>query len=180
MQKQSLIKRLVYTAAFAALCCIATWLLVIPLPHGYFNVGDVFVLLAGWCLGPLFGGLAAGLGGALADVFSGYALYAPVTLIVKALMSMTAYYLYRLLKKCIEKQSLDFLPRAISAIVAEVLMVLGYFTFEAILYGIAGGAAGLLGNTMQGMICVFGGVTLVLAMRAIPFFKKYFPLLWGR
>ena len=91
MQKLSLIKRLVYTATFAALCCIATWLLVIPLPYGYFNVGDVFVLLAGWCLGPLYGGLAAGLGCALADVFSGYALYAPATLIIKSLMGVIAY-----------------------------------------------------------------------------------------
>ena len=178
MQKQSLIKRLVYTAAFAALCCIATWLLVIPLPYGYFNVGDAFVLLAGWCLGPLYGGLAAGLGSTLADVFSGYALYAPATLIIKTLVAITSYYVYRLMKKCIRKEGLDFAPRAIAAIVAEVLMVLGYFTFEAILYGIAGGAAGLLGNTMQGMICAFGGVTLVLAIRAIPFFQKYFPLLW--
>ena len=180
MQKQSFIKRLVYTAAFAALCCIAMWLLVIPLPYGYFNVGDVFVLLAGWCLGPLFGGLAAGLGSALADVFSGYALYAPATLVIKALMSVLAYYVYRLMKKCVGKPSLDFLPRVVAAIAAEVVMVLGYFAFDAILYGLAGGAAGLFGNTMQGTICAVGGVTLVLAMRAIPFFKKYFPLLWEK
>ena len=58
---RSAAKRLAFTALFAALCCVGTMFIVIPLPHGYFNAGDVFVLLAGWCMGPVFGGIAAGL-----------------------------------------------------------------------------------------------------------------------
>lgn len=51
----SVAKRLAFSAVFAALCCVATVVIVVPLPYGYFNLGDVFVLLAGWCLGPLYG-----------------------------------------------------------------------------------------------------------------------------
>ena len=56
---RSAAKRLAFTALFAALCCVGTMFIVIPLPHGYFNAGDVFVLLAGWCMGPVFGSVAA-------------------------------------------------------------------------------------------------------------------------
>lgn len=76
----SLAKHLSFTAVLAALCCVSTVFFVVPLPaSGYFNMGDVFVLLSGWLLGPLYGAAAAGLGTMLADVVGGYASYAPAT-----------------------------------------------------------------------------------------------------
>lgn len=61
---RSAAKRLAFTALFAALCCVGTMFIVIPLPHGYFNAGDVFVLLAGWCMGPCSAALRRGLAAA--------------------------------------------------------------------------------------------------------------------
>ena len=52
-------RNLIYTAVFAALCCVATLCIAIPLPYGYVNAGDIFVLLSGVCLGPILGGIAA-------------------------------------------------------------------------------------------------------------------------
>ena len=75
----SLTKKLAFAALFATLCCVATLIVSVPLPNGYFNTGDVFVLLSGWCLGPIYGAAAAAVGSALADVWSGFALYAPAT-----------------------------------------------------------------------------------------------------
>lgn len=49
------------------------------------------VLLCGWLLGPIYGTIAAGLGPALADIFSGYVVYAPATFVIKALMALVAY-----------------------------------------------------------------------------------------
>ena len=75
------IKRLVFAALFAALACAATFI-HIPVPsmtNGYVNLGDCFVLLAGFCLGPVYGGLAGGIGSALTDLLGGYFLYAPAT-----------------------------------------------------------------------------------------------------
>lgn len=88
MNHQSL-RRLVLSALFAALACIAT--LVIQLhvsPNGYINLGDCIVLLCGWLLSPAYGAAAAGIGSAMADILSGYAYYAPATLVVKALMAL--------------------------------------------------------------------------------------------
>lgn len=71
------IRTLVLAALFAALACVATMVIQIPSPmNGYVNLGDCFVLLAGWVLGPVYGSLAAGIGSALADMFTGYMHYA--------------------------------------------------------------------------------------------------------
>ena len=48
-----------------------------------------------------------------------------------------------------------------AAVVGEALMVLGYFLFETALYGVAGGAASLIGNALQGTFGVVCSVLLV-------------------
>ena len=74
---------MIFTALFAALACVATMVITIPTPTGGFvHLGDGIALLCGWLLGPLFGGVAAALGGMLADLFSGYPLYAPATFLI--------------------------------------------------------------------------------------------------
>ena len=61
-------RKIVMTAMFAALCCVATMIIKIPSPlKGYLNLGDCIVLLSGFMLSPLYGFLAAGIGSALAD-----------------------------------------------------------------------------------------------------------------
>ncbi len=171
------VKTIAFTAVFAALCFVATMVIIIPLPNGYVNLGDVFVLLSGWCLGPVFGPIAAGIGSMIADIVSGYAMYAPVTFVVKALVSLCAYLVWYLFKSVIKNNKLDFLNRLISAIVGEIVMIAGYFLYESILYGFAGGALALLGNTLQGACCAVVGVLLVVAITNIKYFNKIFPRL---
>ena len=174
----SLSKQLSFTAVFSALCCVSTLVFTVPLPaSGYFNTGDVFVLLSAWFLGPIFGAVAAGIGSALADVFSGFALYAPATLIIKACMAFISYMVWAFFKKIIKKDAVDFLPRALSAILAEFIMVAGYFTFECVLYGLAGGAANILGNTLQGACCLCLATALCTSLYPIKPLQRTFPFL---
>ncbi len=172
----SLAKRLTFTAVFAALCCVSTMLISIPLPYGYFNTGDVFVLLSGWFLGPLYGGVAAALGSALADLLSPYALYAPATFFIKGFDAALAWLVAWSVKKALTKETLDFITRIASAIAGELLMVLGYFLFESVLYGLAGGVATLVGNSMQGICCGVIAVLLFAALYPIPSVRKFFDL----
>ena len=61
-------KNLVFAALLAAVTCVATLVIHTPSPlNGYINLGDCFVLLSGWLLGPVYGFLAAGIGSGLAD-----------------------------------------------------------------------------------------------------------------
>ena len=55
------IRKLVLAALLAALVCVATMVVQIPSPmQGYVNLGDCFVLLSGWLLGPWYGFAAGG------------------------------------------------------------------------------------------------------------------------
>ena len=151
-------KKLVMAALLAALCCVATMIIKIPSPlKGYLNLGDCVVLLAGWLLSPLYGFLAAGVGSALADVFSGYVTYAPATFIIKGLMALIAYFGFKILK-----DKIGNLPsRIVSGIVAEVIMVLGYFVFEGFLYGFGPSVVNIPANGVQGIAGLILGCILV-------------------
>ena len=51
------IRTMVMAAVLAALACVATMVVQIPSPmNGFVNLGDCFVLLSGWLLGPWWGG----------------------------------------------------------------------------------------------------------------------------
>lgn len=64
-------------AVLAALTCVATMVVQIPMPltKGYVNLGDVLVLTSAWILGSPWGIAAAGIGSAMADLLTGYAYY---------------------------------------------------------------------------------------------------------
>ncbi len=148
------LKRIVISAMLAALTCVATMVIKIPIPatNGYINLGDCMVLLSGWLLGGAYGTAAAGLGSMLADILLGYMTYAPGTFVIKGLMAFVAFTFYRTLG-----ERHGFLARLISSVLAEAVMVFGYFVFEATLlgYGI-GAAASIPANVMQGV----GGVVI--------------------
>lgn len=155
-------KRLVIAAMFAALVCVATMIIKIPSPlKGYLNLGDGIVLLAGWMLSPAYGLLAAGIGSAMADIFSGYAMYAPATFVIKGAMALTAFFGVRLLRRTCS----DLTARIISGITAEILMILGYFLFEGFLYGFLPATVNIPANAVQGAAGLIIGVLLIKAFQ---------------
>ena len=151
-------QRIVMAALLAALTCVATMIIKIPSPlKGYLNLGDCVVLLAGWMLSPTYGFLAAGLGSALADTFSGYVTYVPATFVIKGLMALIAFYGFKLLHSKLGNIS----SRIISGIVAEVVMVAGYFIFEGFLYGFGPSLVNIPANVIQGIAGLIIGTLLV-------------------
>ena len=151
-------KRIVTASMLAALCCVATMIIKIPSPlKGYINLGDCVVLLSGWLLSPLYGFLAAGIGSALADVFSGYITYAPATFVIKGLMAIIAYFGFRLLHKRLG----SFSSRIISGTLSEIIMILGYFIFEGVLYGFIPSLVNIPANAVQGVAGLIIGTILI-------------------
>ena len=155
---QNKTQKLVLSALLASLVCVATMLIKIPSPlKGYLNLGDCVVLLSGWVLSPAYGFLTAGIGSALADIFSGYVIYAPATFVIKGLMALTACFVFRL----ITKKTKSTISRIISGTLAEILMVGGYFLFEGFLYGFLPSLVNIPANAMQGVFGLILGILLV-------------------
>ena len=150
-------RKIVLASMFATLCCVATMIIKIPSPlKGYLNLGDCVVLLAGYTLSPMYGFFAAGIGSALADIFSGYVIYAPATFIIKGVMALIGYYVTKLLQK-----KAGITPsRILSGIMAELVMVLGYFVFEGFMYGFIPSAVNIPANAVQGIAGIILGIVL--------------------
>ena len=167
MKHDKLIK-LVLAALFAALTCVATMLIHIPMPatNGYINLGDGMVLLGAFLLGPAYGFAAGGLGSMLADLLLGYASYAPGTFIIKGLTALVAALILRAL-------SGKFSGLVAGSAVGEVVMVLGYFAYESLAlgYGIAA-AASIPGNAIQGAAGMVVGILAYKALHVVPSIKK--------
>ena len=164
MNENNKTRKIVITSMLAALTCVATMIIKIPSPlKGYLNLGDCIVLFAGWMLTPGYGFLAAGLGSALADIFSGYMMYAPATFIIKGLMAVIAYGLFQFLHKKTKISA----ARIVSGIVAEIVMVLGYFLFESMLYGCVASAVNIPANAVQGVAGLILGCVLARVLGGI-------------
>lgn len=157
-RKNDRIMLLVLAGLFAAIVTVSTMIIRIPTPtKGYINLGDCFVNIAGWLLGPLYGGAAAGIGSGLSDLFAGYNVYVIPTLIIKGLMAVTAFGLY----KALSKKTPSLVGRIVSAVAAEIVMIAGYAIYEAFLYSsVATALTGVAGNVVQGIGGVAFGVIL--------------------
>lgn len=157
-KKNEKLQLIVLAGLFAAIITVSTMIIRIPTPtKGYINLGDCFVNIAGWLLGPIYGSTAAGVGSALSDLFAGYTVYILPTFIIKGLMAVAAYAVYKVLRK----RTPGIVGRIVSAVAAELVMIVGYAVFEAFLYGsVPTALTGVAGNVVQGIGGVAFGVIL--------------------
>ena len=157
-------ERLVFTSMFTALTCVATLVVQIPSPmNGYLNLGDAVVLLGAWFLGPAYGVFAGGVGSMLADLLTGYAFYAPGTLVVKGLMALVAALVFMALRN--HSAGKRGLAQVVSGVLAECVMVAGYFGYAFLLLGKGLAAASSIpGNLIQGAVGIVAATTVYMAL----------------
>lgn len=158
------LQKAVLAALFAALTFVATAFITVPLPLGYVNLGDAFVLLGGWLLGPVYGALAGGIGAMLGDLMLGFAQYAPVTLVIKVAMALIAAEFGAWSARYKKFAAVGL--RTVGGVLAESVMVGGYLLFESVLYGFAGAAVSVPFNALQ------GAVGLALALLLYPLIRQ--------
>lgn len=114
------------TVAFIALSFLGTLLIRVPVPGaGYVNLGDTFVMLAAVYFGPLTGFLTGLVGPALADLI-GFPQFVPATAIVKGFEG--------LLVGLIAHRANRLGIKAVGLAVGVIVIVAGYFAFEAYIY----------------------------------------------
>lgn len=153
-------KKIAFTGVFIALVFVLTIIVRVPSPTGgYINIGDAGVLTAGIILGPVYGSIAAGLGSAISDIVAGVPIYAPGTLVIKALMALVVGLFY---KKCKSNGLLIVL-----LLLSELIMVAGYFLYSALILYLTGADNALyasleeiVGNSLQGAIGIIGAIML--------------------
>lgn len=167
--------KLVTAALLAALTCVATMMIQVPTPatQGYIHLGDGFVILSGILLGPVYGAAAGGIGSMMADLLSGYTAFAPVTLIIKACGACLCGLLFRHLAKSSFFNKYRIGAILLSGLLEGIVVVAGYFSFEATLfgYGIAA-AAEIPNNILQSLFGLVIAALLFEALSHVPAVKN--------
>lgn len=137
--------KVVVAALMAAMTCVATMVIKVPSPtSGYIHLGDGFVLMSGIILGPVYGGIAAGIGSMFADLFSGYAGYAPATFLIKALAAVAGSIAFYGLSSITSRLWMKLVSVVAAGICGGIIVTGGYFLFEGYIMGL-GTAAALTG-----------------------------------
>ena len=120
------------TAVCMALTCIATMLIQIPIPLGYAHLGDSVILITAYLFGPVVGALAGGIGSAMADILTGYPVWAVPTLLIKTIMPLIACYIFQ---NKVSRKPVISVRVLVGAVVTLLFMTAGYVFFGGILYG---------------------------------------------
>lgn len=143
MKKKNKVKFICLTAVFAALVCIVTLFIQIPIPLGYFNIGNCIILTFCCLLPAPYGIILGGMGSALADLLS-YPVWAVPTLIIKALMPLLFYTMRKLPIKN------RYVSTLVAGIVSMLIPFVGYTFVGAILYGsLAAGLSQIPGLALE-------------------------------
>src|SRR5690554_1055556 len=124
------IKDMVYTALFAALICVATFIIKVPLPvtGGYAHIGDGFIFLAVILIGKRNGAWAGAIGASFSDLIGGFSFYALPTFIIKGVMALIMGYMVEKLPSIKHKW-------IVGAVMGSVWQVLAYYVVGSIIVG---------------------------------------------
>ena len=149
------VKKMTMAGVMAALVFVMTYVPKVPVPitGGYVHLGDGAIFLAALLLGPL-GIPAAAIGSGLSDVLGGYMVYAIPTILIKGVVALVAWKLWK---------EGSWLRAVVAFVLAEIAMVAGYFAFEAVMFGTAAAWGAVGPNCIQGI----AGVALGLVCHAL-------------
>ena len=139
--KKNRIKLMCISGIFTALVFVVTAYLHIPTYNGYVHVGDAFIFIAA-CLLPFPYSIFVGAVGALlADLLTGFAIWAPGSMVIKALLA--ALFTCKGMKIISPRNLWMLIP-------AAAISIAGYYLYEVLITGsFAASLAGIPGSTLQ-------------------------------
>ncbi|MFX0067826.1 MAG: ECF transporter S component [Promethearchaeota archaeon] len=143
-------------AFFIIITYLFTSFIQVPVPAtgGYINIGEAGVFISALLLGPVGGAIAGGVGSAFADLYWGWTIYVPWTLVIKGLEGLIVGLFSR--RKAVYN--------AIVVVAAGLWMVTGYFLVEGfILWGVPVAMVEIPGNLVQ----VAAGAIIALPVATI-------------
>ncbi|HLQ07359.1 MAG TPA: ECF transporter S component [Nitrososphaerales archaeon] len=119
------LRRVAGAAVFTAFIFVATaaFSAGIPATNGYFNVGEIMVYTTALLMGPYVGAVAGGVGSMLSDIFLGFPLFAPGTLVIKATEGFIVGYLGNRALRNISGKAWRSITAALALVVG---LIIGY------------------------------------------------------
>ena len=148
--KDQKIKTMTTTAMFTAIITVLTACFQIKTVNdGYIHFGDSMIYLAACLLPAPYAIFAGSVGGAMADILSGSAVWALPTLIIKALNTLPFIFAMKYLRKKESDSKIITKTMIIMSAVSGIITIVGYWLAEGILFGFA---ASTIGTVLRGFI----------------------------
>ncbi|MEW6724643.1 MAG: ECF transporter S component [Bacillota bacterium] len=159
------VRRLVTAGLLAGLVLGATLIRVVPSDKAYFNLGEAVIYAIALVFGRWYAGAAGAVGSALADLVSGYGVWAPITFIIKGVEGYVVGTL---------AQGGGRARTAIALLAGAGILIGGYVTAAYLMYGIGAVATELVVDLLQAAAGIVIGLFLAEAL------KRAAPWLGGR
>lgn len=154
--RRNRIKMMCISGIFSAIVFVVTAYLHIPTYNGYVHCGDGFIFLAACILPTPYAMLVGAIGALLADLLTGFAIWAPGSVVIKALIAM--------LFSCKAKKIVT-VRNSIMLLPAALISIVGYYLYEALITGsFIVSLSGIPGSAVQAVASSIVFVTAGLAM----------------
>ncbi len=168
---------IVFTGMFVALVLASTYIGV-PTPAsmgGYMHFGTLVMLAIAIKYGPKYGMLAGGIGMTLFDIFSPWAAWAPGTFVVRMSMGFVVGYIANDMKR---GQGKNMIRNVIAIVVGAVIMIGGYFLYQAFMLSTFEGALSVSESSAGVKLAITsipGNVVQIVVGFASLYLIKYLP-----
>lgn len=159
------VKKMALTGVFSAMIFVMTYFIKVPVASGYVHFGDALIYICAGFIGGPWAMLAGAIGAGLADLIGGYAIYAPATIIIKALIAIPFVLVLKNKEKLLTPLS------ALMTIPAGLITVGGYFAADMIIdktYAVVD----IPGNAIQAVGSAVIFIVLALAFDTVKIKKR--------
>lgn len=155
------LKRAMILAMIVALNVAMAFFILIPVPatNGNINLCDAGIIFAALLYGKREGAIVGGLSGLLLDLVSVYVIFMSFSLVVHGLEGFAV--------GAIAKRD-DNKSKALAIVVGAIIVVVGYFITNIILYGVAAGIPELFIDTIQAVVGSVVGLVLYHILHRVP------------
>ena len=165
---------LVLTAILSTLVLVTTMFINIKLPigqGGLIHLGTATLFIVAILFGPKKGALAGAIGMGLFDIFGGWIIWAPTTIIARALQG----YIVGKIAWSNGHRGDSVKLNILAAVASIPVMLAVYYIGQGIMYNNwVAPLASIPGDIIQSIVGLLVAIPLCLALKKTPFFRKKF------
>ncbi|MFJ7735627.1 ECF transporter S component [Lysinibacillus sp. NPDC097287] len=165
---------LVITAILAALVFVATMFINLKLPFGQgglIHLGTAMLFITAILFGPKKGALAGAIGMGLFDIVGGWLIWAPTTIISRALQGFIVGKIAWSIGHRGDHIGLNIL----GAVVSMPVMIAVYYIGQAIMFkSWIAPMASIPGDVIQNVVGLLIAIPVCIVLKKTPYFKKNF------
>lgn len=163
---------LILTSMLIALVFVATLLLNIKLPitanGGLVHLGTAMLFIISILFGPKKAAIAGAVGMGIFDLFAGYTLWAPFTIVARGLQG----YVVGKIAWSNGRNGNSVIFNLIAMILSIPVMLAVYYLCEGIIYDNWIAPVGSIpGNLVQNVVGIIVAIPVGIALKKVPFFK---------